>query len=186
MAALFVAGSLRAQSLEQTLKYVRESIDAHAVTHRIEPPTRISSVKWQVSKIEGCAVELKETDHRESADSVVNHNGVFSLDEDRVITWSFDLGDLLPQFVMADTSTGTPHIKVFAEGDAFHTKTETTSRLMRKDGSVESTQTWSSARTQRNLQLNFDSPAIDNKALVHRLELDLRDAVYACSFHASR
>src|SRR5215469_3299951 len=118
--ALLLAGSIQAQTAEQTLTWARENIDANAVTHQDEPPSRLSGVKWRVNKIDGCKVELQETDHRESADSVVKPSGVFSLNEDKTITWSFDLGSLLPQFVMADSSAGTPHIKIFAEGDAFH------------------------------------------------------------------
>jgi hypothetical protein len=117
---------------------------------------------------------------------VVKRDGVFSLNEDRTITWTFDLGSLLPQFVMADTSAGLPHIKIFAEGDAFHTKTETVSRAVRPDGSIESTSTWSAAANARNLMMYFDSPTVDNKALVHRLESELRDAVYVCMPHAAK
>jgi hypothetical protein len=181
-----LACSLHAQTAEQSLRWTRENIDAHAVTHHLEPPARVSGVKWQVNKIKGCTVELLETDHRESSDSVVKRDGVYSLNEDKTITWTFDLGSLLPQFVMADTSAGLPHIKIFAEGDAFHTKTETVSRAVRSDGSVESTSTWSAAANARNLMMYFDSPEIDNKALVHRLESDLRDAVYGCMPHAAK
>jgi hypothetical protein len=85
---------------------------------------------------------------------------------------------------MADTSVDVPHIKIFAEGDAFHTKTETTSRALRKDGSVQSSQTWSVDGNARNLKMFFDSPSTDNKALVKRIESDLRDAVYQCAVPA--
>jgi hypothetical protein len=189
VAALVFTGSLPAQTpagtMDQTLRSVRDAIDTHAVTHHDEPPSRSGGVKWQVNKLDGCSVELKETDHRESKDSIANHDGVFSLNEDRVVTWTFDLGEIHPEFVMADSSAGTPHIKIFAEGDAFHTKTETVSRAVRKDGSVESTQSWSAAGNVRNLLMYFDSPAVDNKALVHRLEADLREAVYRCGVRAS-
>lgn len=184
--AILLAGSMYGQTVEQSLKWARENIDTHAVIRHVEPPSRLSGVRWRVNKIDGCQVELQETDHRESADSVVRHEGVFSLNEDKVVTWSFDLGALQPQFVMADTSAGFPHIKIFAEGDAFHTKTETTSRAVRKDGSLESTDTWSVNGNARNLMIYFDSPSIDNKVLVHRLEAELRDAVYQCMPHASK
>jgi len=185
LTVLAFTGSVRAQSVEQTLKWARENINNHAVTHHVEPPARASGVKWQVERIEGCTVALKETDHRESADSVLKNGGVFGLDEDKVVTWTFDLAALLPQFVMADTSAGTPHIKIFANGDVFHTRSETVSRAVRKDGSVESTQNWSGTGNARNLTIFFDSPTTDNKALVHRLENDLRDAVYQCAVRAS-
>jgi hypothetical protein len=87
---------------------------------------------------------------------------------------------------MADSSTDVPHLKIFAEGDAFHTKTETVSRAVRKDGSVESTKTWSVSNNTRNLTMFFDSPGVDNKKLVHRLEGELRAAIYQCVVRASR
>jgi hypothetical protein len=184
MAVVLVAGSMKAQNVEKTLKWARENIDAHAVTHRLEPPSNISGTKWEVARIEGCTVELKETAHREAPESVAKSEGVFGFSEDKVVTWTFDLGALLPQFVMADTSAGAPHIKIFAEGDAFHLKTETSSKLLNKDGTVESSSNWSNAGNARNLTMYFDSPSTDNKVIVRRLETDLRDAVALCSVQA--
>jgi hypothetical protein len=186
IAVFALTGALETQSAGQTLQWTRETIDTHAVTHHDDPPGRSSSIKWQVNKVEGCQVELRETDHREADGGIVNSRGVFRLDEDKVVTWRFDLGELLPQFVMADTSVGTPHLKIFAEGDAFHTKTETVSRAVRIDGSVESTKTWSVNNNTRNLTMFFDSPGVDNKKLVHRLEGEFRAAVSQCVLRASR
>jgi hypothetical protein len=185
LAAVVLVGSLKAQNVEQTLKWARENIDAHAVTHHLEPPARSNGTKWQVVKMEGCTLELKETLHREAPDSVANSEGVFGYEEDKVVTWSFDLGSLLPQFIMADTSIGAPHMKIFAEGDAFHTKTESTSRLVKKDGSTQSSSTWSTSGNARNLMMYFDSSETDNKLIVRRLEADLRGAVSQCAVQAS-
>jgi hypothetical protein len=184
LAGSMLVGSMRAQGVEKTLQWTRESINAHAVTHHLEPPAKISGTKWEFAGIEGCTVELKETAHREAPDSVANSEGVFGLSEDRVITWTFDLGALRPQFVMADTSIGSAHIKIFAEGDAFHLKTDTTSRLLKKDGTIQSSTNWSNTSNARNLMMFFDSPSTDNKVLVRRLENDLRDAVAQCAVQA--
>jgi hypothetical protein len=181
MAVLSFAAVLNAQSVEERLKWARETIDTHAVTHHFEPPSRSSGTKWQVTKIDGCTMELKQTDHRESPDTVFNSGSVYGFSEDKIVTWTFDLGNLSPRFVTADTSVGFPHIKVFAEGDAFHLKTESVSRIVREDGTTANTRTWSTAGNARNLWMYFDSPAVDNKPLVRRLELDLRDAVRICS-----
>lgn len=171
-------------STEQTLKWARETIDTHAVTRHMEPPGRMSGTKWEVVRIAGCAVELKETDHRESADSVVTGEGVFDFQEDKVVTWKFDLAALRPRFIVADTSIGMPHIKIFAEGDAFHLQTDTVSRSVGKDGTVHQATSWSAPGNARNLFMFFDSPAADNKVIVRRLETDLRDAAYQCSAQA--
>jgi len=177
---------MRAQTADQSLEWARETIDTHAVVHHLETPGKISGTRWQVSRIDGCAIELKETDHREVPDGIVNRDGVFMLDEDKVITWNFNLSSLQPAFVMADTSIHEPHVKIFAQGDAFHTKTEVVTRAVRHDGSTQSTQTWSAADNRRNLTIFFDSPGADNKLLVRRLESDLRDAVGHCVVKASR
>lgn len=184
LAILLFAGSMRAQNVEQTLQWARENINAHAVTHRLEPPSRISGTKWEVSRIEGCTVELKEMAHREAPESVANSEGVFGFSEDKTVTYTFDLGALLPRFIMADTSEGAPHLKIFALGDAFHQKTESTSKLLKKDGTTQSTTSWSTAGSQRNLTIFFDSPSSDNKVIVRRLETDLREAVALCSEQA--
>ncbi len=184
LAGSMLASSVNAQSVDQTLHWARESINAHAVTHHLEPPAKISGTKWEFAGIEGCTVELKETAHREAPDSVANPEGVFGLSEDKIVTWTFDLGALLPQFIIADTSVGAPHIKIFAEGDAFHLKTDTTSRLLKKDGTIQSSTNWSNASNARNLMMYFDSPSTDNKVLVRRLESDLRDAVAQCVVQA--
>jgi hypothetical protein len=178
---LWFAAGLSAQNVEQKLKWARETIDAHAVTRQFEPPSKSSGTKWQVTKIDGCTVELKETAHREAPDSVFTHEGVFDLAEEKVVIWSFDLGNLRPEFVMADTSIGAPHLKIFALGDAFHQNTEAVMRTLRKDGTTATTSKWSTPGSTRNLWIYFDSPTIDNKPLVQRLELDLRDAIHDCS-----
>jgi hypothetical protein len=114
LAVLSFAAVLNAQSVvELRLKRVPETIDAHAVTHHFEPPAKSSGTRWQVANIEGCTVELKETSHRESPNSVVTGDDVLSLSEDRVSLWTFDLANLLPQFIMPD-SFGGPHVGIFA------------------------------------------------------------------------
>jgi hypothetical protein len=185
VAVLSFAAVLNAQSVEERLKWARETIDTHAVTHHFEPPSRSSGTKWQVTKIDGCTMELKQTDHRESPDTVFNGGSVYGFSEDKIVTWTFDLSGLAPEFITADTSTGLPQVRIFAEGDAFHLQTESVSRFLRKDGTTASTSTWSTPGSARNLWMYFDSPTIDNKPLVRRLELDLQDAVKICSAPSS-
>jgi hypothetical protein len=180
--ALFaVAGLARGQGIEQRLQWARQTIDANAVTRHLEPPAHASETKWQVTKIDGCQVELKETIHRDTPDSVVSRGEVLDSAQDKIVTWNFDLAVLLPQYVLADTSVTVPQIKIFAEGDVFHLKTEFVSKTLRKDGSVADTRTWSAPGNTRNLWMNFDSPNVDNKAVVRRLESDLRGAVTECA-----
>src|ERR1700683_3394891 len=93
LAVLSFAAVLNAQSVQQKLKWVSETIDAHAVQHHFEPAAKSSETKWQVTNIEGCTVELKETSHRESPNSVIAGNEVFGSSEDRVSTWTFDLAN---------------------------------------------------------------------------------------------
>jgi len=181
VALLSLAAFAQAQNVEQRLHWARETIDADAVTRHLEPPAQSGETKWQVMKIDGCLIELKETIHREIPDSVITRGEVFGSAEDKIVTWNFDLGVLLPQFVMADTSVTVPQIKIFAEGDVFHLKTEFISKTVRKDGSVVDSRTWSAPGNTRNLWMNFDSPTVDNKVVVRRLEDDLRGAVMECS-----
>jgi len=183
LAVLSFAAVLDAQSVQLNLKWVRETIDAHAVTHHFEPPAKSSESKWQVTNIEGCTVELKETSHRESPNSVVSGDEVFGLSEDRVSTWTFDLANLLPQFIMAD-SNGGAHVGIFAQGDTFHFKTEVVSRTLRKDGTTAGTSVWSSPGSTPNLWIYFDSPTADNDRLVKRVGLDLQSAVLQCAVQA--
>jgi hypothetical protein len=186
LAILSLAAVSKGQTVDRRLSWVRETIDAHAVTHQLEPPARSADTKWQVMKIDGCTMELKETVHREMPDSVFTREGVLGSSEDKTVTWAFDLGGLLPQFVMADTSTGVPQLKIFAQGDAFHLKTEFVTRTIRKDGTVADTRTWSSPGNTRNLWMYFDSPSADNKALVRKLEFNLRGAVGDCVGNKAR
>ncbi|MDP9052873.1 MAG: hypothetical protein M3N93_01005 [Acidobacteriota bacterium] len=181
IAVVFLTGSLHAQNAARTLEWARENIDAHAVTHHLEPPAKISGAKWEVVRIEGCTVELKQTLHREAPDAVVKGDGVFGFSEDKVVTWTFALSSLRPHFVMVDTSTGFAHVQIFAEGDAFQLKTESTSRLLNKDGTIESTSVWSNTGNARNLLMYFDSPKTDNKVVVRRIGSDLKMAVAQCS-----
>jgi hypothetical protein len=183
LAVLSFAAVSNAESVQQKLKWVRETIDAHAVTHHFEPPAKSSETKWQVTNIEGCTVELKETSHRESPNSIVTGNEVFGSSEDRVSTWTFDLANLLPQFIMAD-SIGGSHVGIFAQGDTFHFKTEVVSRTLRKDGTTVGTSTWSSPGSVPNLWIYFDSPTADNDQLVKRVGLDLQSAVMQCAVQA--
>jgi len=183
LAVLSFAAVLDAQSVQQKLKWVRETIDAHAVTHHFEPPANSSETKWQVTNIEGCTVELKETSHRESPNSIIAGNEVFGSSEDRVSTWTFDLANLLPQFIMAD-SIGGAHVGIFAQGDTFHIKTEVVSRTLKKDGTTAGTSTWSSPGSAPNLWIYFDSPTADNDRLVRRVGFDLQSAVLQCAVQA--
>jgi hypothetical protein len=172
-----------AETVEQKLQWVRETIDTHAVTHHFEPPAKSSNTKWQVTKIEGCAIELKETTHRESPDSIYSTEGAFGLSEDRVVTWSFDLANLLPGSIAAD-EIGGPHLIISGEGDMFHFKSDVVSRTLRKDGTTLKTSTWSSPGTAQNFWIYFDSPGADNSMLVKNLVLDLQNASYQCSLKA--
>ena len=167
-------------TIEQRLQFARESIDAHATMRHFEPPARSSSTKWHVVRMEGCQVELQQTAHRESPDSVFTSEGVFGSKVDKVVRWTFDLGELAPEYVTADTSAGLPHIRIFANGDLFHLHTDSVSRTLRSDGSAVRTETWSTPGNERNLFMYFDSPGVDNKSLVRELALDLRSAVDQC------
>jgi hypothetical protein len=172
------------ETVEQKLQWARETIDTHAVTHHFELPARSSDTKWQVTKIEGCNVELKETTHRESLDSIINADGIFGLSEDRVVTWAFDLANVLPRSIVADENGG-PHLIISGQNDTFHFKTDVVSRTLRKDGTTLKTSTWSSPGTAQNFWMYFDSPGADNSMLVKDLVLDLRDAAYQCSLNAN-
>lgn len=181
IAILSAAALGKGQTVEHRLQWARATIDANAVTHHMEPPARSGETKWQVTKIDGCMVELKETVHRENPDSIISAGEVLGAADDKIVTWNFDLATLSPQFIMADTSVEVPQLKIFAEGDVFHLRTEFVSKTLRRDGSVADTRTWSAPGNTRNLWMNFDSPNVDNKAVVRRLELDLRGAVTECA-----
>jgi len=181
IAVLSVAHLAHGQTVEGRLQWAREAIDANAVTRHSEPPAQVGGTKWQVTKIDGCQVELTETIHRDLPDSIVSRGEVFGSAEDKIVTWNFDLAMLLPQYILADTSVAVPQIKIFAEGDVFHLTTAFVSKTLRKDGSVADTRTWSTPGNTRNLWMNFDSASVDNKAVVRRLEADLRGAVLECS-----
>jgi hypothetical protein len=178
---LSAAALANGQTVEHRLQWARATIDANAVTRHMEPPAQSGETKWQVTKIDGCRVELKETVHRENPDSIITGSEVLGSAEDKVVTWNFDLATLSPRLIMADTSVEVPQIKIFAEGDVFHLKTRFVSKTLRRDGSVADTRMWSAPGNTRNLWMNFDSPNVDNKAVVRRLELDLRGAVRECT-----
>jgi hypothetical protein len=184
MAVLCFAAVLDAkkavESVEQKLQWAREAIDTHAVTHHFEPPARSSGTKWQVTRIDGCTMELKESLHREEPDSVITGDDVFGISEDKVVTWSFDLAKLLPQFITAGTSGG-PHLEIISQGDTFHFNTESVVRTVKKDGTVINTSNWSAPGTAQNFWMYFDSPATDNNLLLKKLEHDLRGAALQCS-----
>jgi hypothetical protein len=188
IAVLTLAAVLNAkktvESIEQRLQWARETIDAHAMTHHFEPPARSSGTKWQVTRIEGCTMELKESAHREAPDSILTGENVFGLSEDKVVTWTFNLAHLLPQFIVAETD-GVPHLTISSQGDAFHFTTEEVSRTLSKDGTTVSTRNWSAPGNAPNLWIYFDSPDADNSSLVKRLEHDLRDAASRCASEAS-
>lgn len=187
VAFLTCVAASRAQSIEQKLKWVRETIDAHAVTQHLEPPAKTSSTKWQVTRIDGCTMELKETNHRESPDSLVTAGVLYGISEDKVSTWTFDLGNLHPQYIMADDNGGA-HIGIFAQADTFHFKTEVVQRTTRSDGTVAATSTWSTPGAASNLWIYFDSPDGDNNQLIRKVEFALQSAVMQCvpQTHARR
>jgi hypothetical protein len=178
-----VLNAKKTEGIEQKLKWARETIDSFAVTHHFEAPAKSSGSKWQVTRIEGCTVELKESAHRESPDSVVTDQGIFGLSEDRTVMWSFNLANLIPRFIAA-SDVGGPHIEIVSEGDAFHFNTEVESRTVGKDGTTVNATNWSAPGTARNFRIYFDSPAADNNSLVRRLEHDLRDAADRCAVEA--
>lgn len=180
IAAFSFTAVLNAQNAGGQLQWLHEVIDGHAVTHHFEPPAQSSQTKWEVAGIDGCSLQLKETVHRESPDTVYEKDGIFGLSEDKVATWTFDLSELQSEFITAGTATGDPHLKIFAGGDVFHLKTDFVSRNMNKDGSVASTRNWSTTGNARNLWMYFDSPDADNNLLVKRLAAGLRSAVDAC------
>ena len=173
--------SLHAQTVEDRLKSARENIDAHAIIRTFDPPAQSTETKWHVTRVDGCNIEMTQTWHREAHDGVVTGDGVFDVAEDKVVTWTFDLTSLRPLDVIADTSEGLPHLLLFASGDAFHLKTDFTSKILRKDGTVARANTWSAPGSDRNLWMFFDSPDADNKAMVKALEVDLHDAIRQCA-----
>ena len=167
------------QNIAQRLNSTKETIDAFAVTRHDSPPSRSTETRWKVSRIDGCTLELKQSIHREEPDSVVSNGAVLGLSEDRTLTWTFDLANLRPQFVIADT-VGGAHISIFAQADAFHLKTDVVSRNVRRDGTIANTNTWSSPGTASNLWIYFDAPDGDNRHLIKRVESDLQSAVARC------
>jgi len=173
-------GQSDADRAQAGLKLAQEAIDANAVTRYFEPPSRQSETKWQVVKMESCQVELKETWHRESPNSVFIGQEMFGRSEDKTTTYAFDLHELSPNEIMADTSTGVAHVKIFAAGDVFHLKTDTVSRTVRTDGTAAETTNWSVPGNERNMWIYFDSPSVDNKALVRRVAEELQMAASQC------
>jgi hypothetical protein len=173
--------ALHAQTLEDRLKSVRENIDTHAITRTDDPPAGSTETKWHVSKADGCTLELVQSWHHAATDGAVNSAGVFDLAEDKIVTWSFDLNALRPLDVVADSSAGIPHLLIYASGDVFHLKTDFTTKMLRKDGTVFHTSTWSAPANDRTLWMFFNSPDVDNKATVQSVETGLRDAVRHCA-----
>jgi hypothetical protein len=173
--------ALHAQTVEDRLKSARENIDAHAIVHTFDPPAQSTETKWHVNQIDGCTMELTQAWHRDAADGAVTREGIFNVAEDKVVTWTFDLASLRPLDVIADTSEGLPHLLIFAAGDAFHLKTDFTSKMLRKNGTTVHTNAWSAPGSERNLWMFFGSPDADNKAMVKALQLDLHDAIRQCA-----
>jgi hypothetical protein len=173
--------ALHAQTVEDRLKSARENIDAHAVVRTYDPPAQSTETKWHVTQVNGCTMELTQTWHRDAIDGAVTRDGVFDVAEDKVVTWTFDLASLRPLDVVAQTSEGLPHLLIFASGDAFHLKTDFSSKMLRKDGTTAHTNTWSAPGSDRNLWMFFNSPDADNKVMVKALEVDLRDAIRQCA-----
>jgi hypothetical protein len=181
LAAGSLMTALSAETVDQRLQWVRETIDSHATTRYFEPSRRSSEVKWHVTQMEGCSVELKQILHRDAPASLVTGDGVFGVVEDKTVSYKFDLHALQPRFVMADTSAGLPQVKIFAAGDVFHLNTESVSKTVREDGSVVETNTWSNPGNARNLWIYFDSPDADNKLIVKKVESELREAIGKCA-----
>ena len=173
--------ALHAQTVEDRLKSASQNIDAHAIVHTFDPPAASTETKWHVSRVSGCSMELIQTWHREASDGAVTSDGIFDVAEDKVVTWTFDLAALRPLDVAADTSSGLAYLLIFAPGDAFHLKSDFSSKMLRKDGTTAHASTWSAPGSARNLWMYFSSPDADNKATVNALELDLRDAVRQCA-----
>jgi hypothetical protein len=173
--------ALHAQTVEDRLKSARENIDAHAIVHTFDPPTQSTETRWHVNQIDGCTMEMTQTWHHDAADGAVTHEGIFDVSEDKVVTWTFDLASLRPLDVVADTSEGLPHLLIFAPGDAFHLKTDFTSKMLRKDGTTAHANSWSAPGNDRNLWMFFGSPDVDNKAMVKALQMDLHYAIRQCA-----
>lgn len=184
-AALLCGASDARLSIEQRLNWAKETIDAFAGSRHDTPPAKSTETRWKVSHIDGCTVELTQSIHREEPDSVLSNGDVLGLSEDRTLTWTFDLADLRPQFVIADP-VGGPHISILAQGDAFHLKTDVVSRNVRRDGTIARTSTWSTPGTASNLWIYFDSRDGDNSQLIKRVESDLQSAVALCRAQARR
>lgn len=183
-AEVLCAATLDGQSTErsgiaQMLRSTKDTIDAYAVTRHDAPPSRSTETRWKVSRIEGCTIELKQSIHREEPDSILSNGAVLGLSEDRTLTWTFDLANLRPQFVIADT-VGGAHIGIFAQADAFHLRTEVVSRNVRRDGTIARTNSWSSPGSASNLWIYFDAPDADNNQLIKRVEAGLQTAVAQC------
>jgi len=185
IALLAAATMLHGQSVEQILTATKTNIDTYAVMRHVSPPSRLTETRWQVSGIHGCSVELKQSIHREEPDSLLSNGAVLGLSEDRILTWTFDLSVLRPQSVLAEIAGG-PHVSILGQADAFHLKTDVVSRTVRRDGSVASTNSWSTPGTSGNLWIYFDSPDGDNKQLVKRVQADLQSAVSQCVTLAKR
>jgi hypothetical protein len=184
MTAFLCAAILHGESnehltLAQRLDLMKTTIDAYATTRHDSPPARSIETKWKVSRIDGCMLELKQSIHREEPDSILMSGAVLGISEDRVLTWTFDLADLRPESVMADTLGG-PHVSIFAQGDAFHFKTDVVSRSVRRDGTIAHTNVWSSPGTASNLWIYFDAPDGDNNQLIKRVKADLQNTVSRC------
>ena len=180
VAALSLAALSNAQSIDQKLKFVRETIDAHAETHQFEPPAKSSGTKWQVTRIEGCTIELKQTSPSRSRPTRwLSARRLFGISEDRIATWTFDLGNLRPQLHHGRFHRRRAR-RHFRRSGHLPLKTDVTQRTLRKDGTVAGTSTWSAPGTAPNLWIYFDSASGDNNQLVKQVESDLQSAVMQC------
>lgn len=162
-------------------EFLQDAINTKAVSSYFEPPARRSETKWELVKLDACQMELKEIWHRESPNSVFIGREMLSRVEDKTTTYSFDLRQLRRDEIAADTSTGAAHVKIFAEGDLFHVKTDTVSTALRADGSIVENTAWSQPGHTRNLWIYFDSPEADNKAVARRVAVELQAAAEQCT-----
>ena len=142
VAVLSFAAVLNAQSIDQKLKWVRETIDAHAETHQFEPPAKSSGTKWQVARIEGCTIELKQT-----SPSRVARLGGFGRQSVRHLRRQSRHLDFRPRQPAAAAHHGRFHRRrarghFRASGHLSH-QDRRDARTLRKDGTVAGTSTWS-------------------------------------------
>jgi hypothetical protein len=180
IAVCLIGGMLFGQTIEQRLAWARSAIDAHAETRFVDPSGVTTQTHWQVERIEGCSVTLKQTWQKQVWQQVRQpqaHTGDSQPVSEKVTTYAFDLRDLKPAYVGADSSTGYPQVTIFALGDVFHLTSSFTQAAQGESGESKS---WSVSSNTRNIWIYFDSASADNLALVKRVRDDLQAAIRHC------